>query len=215
MLIYLVFLQIVGFDGVEIHGAHGFLLDQFMKDQVNDRTDKYGGSLENRCRFSLEVVEAVVDEIGADRVGIRLSPFIDYSESGDSNPVELGLYMANALNRYNIAYCHVVAPRMGSMKGKVENPEGMVLLRNAFNGTFMAAGGFDREDGIKAIAENRADLIAYGRWFLANPDLPKRFALNAPLNKYHRQTFYQGHPDPLVGYIDYPFLDEESKGVGA
>ncbi|KAG2375506.1 hypothetical protein LR48_Vigan442s003300 [Vigna angularis] len=204
-----------GFDGVEIHGAHGFLLDQFMKDQVNDRTDKYGGSLENRCRFSLEVVEAIVNEIGADRVGIRLSPFIDYFQSGDSNPLQLGLYMANALNRYNLAYLHVVAPRMGSMGGKLESPQGMVSMRKAFNGTFIAVGGYDREEGMKAIAENRADLVAYGRLFLSNPDLPRRFALNAPLNKYDRQTFYKGHPDPLVGYIDYPFLDEEWNGVAS
>ncbi|KAF8411937.1 hypothetical protein HHK36_004495 [Tetracentron sinense] len=101
-----------GFDGVEIHGAHGYLIDQFMKDQVNDRTDKYGGSLENRCRFPLEVVEAIVDEIGADKVGIRLSPFADYMESADSNPEALGLYMAESLNKYKILYCHMVEPRM-------------------------------------------------------------------------------------------------------
>ncbi|KOM40395.1 hypothetical protein LR48_Vigan04g059300 [Vigna angularis] len=123
--------------------------------------------------------------------------------------------MANALNRYNLAYLHVVAPRMGSMGGKLESPQGMVSMRKAFNGTFIAVGGYDREEGMKAIAENRADLVAYGRLFLSNPDLPRRFALNAPLNKYDRQTFYKGHPDPLVGYIDYPFLDEEWNGVAS
>src|SRR6185437_3250114 len=101
----------VGFDGVEIHGAHGYLIDQFLKDQVNDRTDKYGGSLENRCRFALEIVEAVVDEIGPEKVGIRLSPFANYSGAEDSNPEALGLYMAHALNKFGILYCHVVEPR--------------------------------------------------------------------------------------------------------
>ena len=203
----------VGFDGVEVHAAHGYLLDQFLKDQVNDRTDQYGGSLENRCRFPLEVVEAVVDEVGADRVGIRLSPFADFSESGDSNPLQLGLYMVNALNKYNILYCHMVEPRIRVSLEKLASPHSLVPMRKAFNGTFIAAGGYDREDGNKAIAENRADLVAYGRWFLANPDLPKRFALNAPLNEYNRDTFYT--TDPVLGYSDYPFLDEESNFVAS
>ncbi|KAF5951949.1 hypothetical protein HYC85_009893 [Camellia sinensis] len=101
-----------GFDGVEIHGANGYIIDQFMKDTVNDRTDIYGGSLENRCRFALEIVNAVVDEIGADRVGMRLSPFADYMETGDSNPDALGLYMANEVGKFNILYLHVIEPRM-------------------------------------------------------------------------------------------------------
>ncbi|CDP21815.1 unnamed protein product, partial [Coffea canephora] len=155
-----------GFDGVEIHGAHGYLIDQFLKDRVNDRTDEYGGSLENRCRFALEIVEAVSDAIGADRVGIRLSPFANYNGASDSNPKALALHMAEALNKYGILYLHMA---------------------------------------FKAVVENRADLIAYGRIFLANPDLPKRFELNAPLNTYNRATFYI--PDPVVGYTDYPFLE--------
>ncbi|KGN63055.1 12-oxophytodienoate reductase 1 [Cucumis sativus] len=195
-----------GFDGVEIHGAHGYLIEQFMKDQVNDRTDQYGGSLENRCRFALEVVEAVVNEIGGDRVGIRLSPFADFMEAGDSNPKALGVYMAESLNKYGILYCHMVEPRMRNVLEKVQCPHSLLPMRKAFNGTFIAAGGYDKEDGNKTIAENRADLIAYGRWFLANPDLPKRFEINAPLNQYHRDTFYLS--DPVVGYTDYPFLEE-------
>ncbi|KAK4256258.1 hypothetical protein QN277_009145 [Acacia crassicarpa] len=194
-----------GFDGVEIHGAHGYLLDQFMKDQVNDRTDEYGGSLEKRCRFPLDVVKAVSDEIGAKRVGIRLSPFANYFESGDSNPEELGLYMVNALNKYGILYCHMVEPRMKTFGERVQSPHSLVPMRKAFNGTFMVAGGYDRKGGNNAVAENQADLVAYGRWFLANPDLPKRFELDAPLNKYNRETFYAS--DPVVGYTDYPFLD--------
>ncbi|XP_057450230.1 12-oxophytodienoate reductase 2-like [Lotus japonicus] len=194
-----------GFDGIEIHGAHGYLPDQFMKDKVNDRTDKYGGSLENRCRFILEIVEAVANEIGPERVGVRLSPFAEHGECGDSNPKELGLYMVNALNKYSVLYCHMVEPRMKNAAEQVESSHSLVPIRKAFKGTFIAAGGYVRQEGINALAENRADLIAYGRWFLANPDLPKRFALDAPLNKYKRETFYTS--DPVVGYTDYPFLE--------
>ncbi|KAI4324222.1 hypothetical protein L6164_023776 [Bauhinia variegata] len=199
-----------GFDGVEIHGAHGYLIEQFLKDQVNDRTDKYGGSLENRCRFAFEIVEAVVDEIGAERVGIRLSPFQDYHEAGDANPEELGVYLANALNKYGLAYCHMVEPRMKTLGEKFECFESLVPMRKAFNGTFLVAGGYEREEGNKAIAENRADLVVYGRIFLANPDLPERFKLNVPLNKYDRATFYRTNPNPVVGYTDYPFLETSS-----
>ncbi|KAK4708579.1 hypothetical protein R3W88_029504 [Solanum pinnatisectum] len=180
-----------GFDGVEIHGAHGYLIDHFMKDQVNNRIEQYGGSLENRCRFALEIVEAVVNEIGADRVGIRLSPFANYMDSRDSNPSALGLYMDESLNKYGISY--------------FECPESLVPMRKAFRGTFIVAGGYDREDGNKPVDEGRVDLVAYGRLFIANPDLPKRFELDTPLNKYNRETFYTS--DPVIGYTDYPFLE--------
>ncbi|XP_072970501.1 putative 12-oxophytodienoate reductase 11 isoform X2 [Typha angustifolia] len=193
-----------GFDGVEIHGAHGYLIDQFLKDQVNDRTDKYGGSLENRCRFALKIIEALVDEIGADRVGIRLSPYANYMESGDSNPEALGLYMVNSLNKFGILYCHMVEPRMVKVNEKFVTPHSLLPMRNAFKGTFIVAGGYDREEGNRAIADGFGDLVAYGRLFLANPDLPRRFELDAPLNKYNRDTFYTS--DPVIGYTDYPFL---------
>ncbi|KAK1305085.1 putative 12-oxophytodienoate reductase 11 [Acorus calamus] len=197
-----------GFDGVEIHGAHGYLIDQFLKDQVNDRTDEYGGTLENRCRFALEVVEAVSNEIGPDRVGIRLSPYADYSDCGDSNPEKLALYMAESLNKYNILYCHAVEPRMIKLGEKLKTPHSLLPMRRAFKGTFMVAGGYDREDGNRAVGENYADLVVYGRLFLANPDLPRRFEINAPLNKYNRSTFYLS--DPVIGYTDYPFLDSSN-----
>lgn len=177
-----------------------------MKDQVNDRTDQYGGSFENRCRFALEIVEAVANEIGADKVGIRLSPFADYMESEDSNPNALGLYMAESLNKYGILYCHMVEPRMKTIWEKSKCPYSLMPMRKAFKGSFLVAGGYDREDGNNAIAEDRADLVVYGRLFLANPDLPKRFKLNAPLNQYNRGTFYT--LDSVVGYTDYPFLEE-------
>jgi len=194
-----------GFDGVEIHGAHGYLLDQFMKDSINNRTDQYGGTLENRCRFPLEVVEAVANEIGADRVGIRLSPFAGYLESSDSDPEALGLYMASALNKYNILYAHFVEPRMVTVGESVATNKSLLPMRKAFKGAFLVAGGYGREDGNEAVASGKADLVVYGRIFLANPDLPRRFELNAPLNKYNRDTFYI--PDPVVGYTDYPFLE--------
>lgn len=194
-----------GFDGVEIHGAHGYLLEQFMKDSVNDRTDEYGGSLANRCRFPLEVVAAVVDEIGRERVGIRLSPFADYMDSYDSDPEALGHYLVKSLNMLEILYVHMVEPRMSIVDGRRQIPHRLLPMRKAFNGTFIAAGGYDREEGNKVVEEGYTDLVAFGRLFLANPDLPKRFELDAPLNKYNRFTFYT--PDPVVGYTDYPFLD--------
>ncbi|XP_024995668.1 12-oxophytodienoate reductase 2-like isoform X1 [Cynara cardunculus var. scolymus] len=191
-----------GFDGVEIHGANGYLIDQFLKDQVNDRTDEYGGSLEKRCRFALEVVEIVANEIGGERVGIRLSPFSNHMDSVDSNPEALGVFMAKSLNKYGILYCHMVESRTEVTE---EKSECLVPMRQAFNGTFIAAGGYERRNGNDAIAQERADLIGYGRLFLANPDLPRRFELDARLNKYKRETFYTS--DPAVGYSDYPFLE--------
>nr|QHA94738.1 12-oxo-phytodienoic acid reductase [Saccharum hybrid cultivar] len=194
-----------GFDGVEIHGAHGFLLEQFMKDSVNDRTDKYGGSIQNHCRFALEVVDAVVAEIGSDRVGIRLSPYANYLGCHDSDPDRLGVYMAQELNRYNILYCSAVEPEMVMVDGKMKISYRLHEMRKAFKGTFMVGGGYDREEGNRVVADGYADMVVYGRLFLANPDLPRRFHLNAPLNKYDRSTFYTD--DPVVGYTDYPFLE--------
>ncbi|KAG2566445.1 putative 12-oxophytodienoate reductase 11 [Panicum virgatum] len=196
-----------GFDGVEIHGAHGYLIDQFLKDQVNDRTDKYGGSLENRCRFALEIVEAVVGEIGPEKVGIRLSPFGNYSGAADSNPEALGLYMAHALNKFGILYCHVVEPRKVKLGEIFENPYNLGPVRDAFKGTLIVAGNYNRKDGNNAISSGYADLIAYGRLFLSNPDLPRRFEIDASLNKYNSETFYI--PDPVIGYTDYPFLSSD------
>ncbi|PIN17857.1 NADH:flavin oxidoreductase/12-oxophytodienoate reductase [Handroanthus impetiginosus] len=196
-----------GFDGVEIHGANGYLLDQFMKDQANNRTDKYGGTLENRCRFPLEIIEAVINEIGADKVGIRLSPFADYFNTRDSNPNALALYMANAANKHNILYLHLIEPRMIKIGEKRESPYNLLPVRKTFKNTLIVAGGYDRSEGNKAIDEDHADLVAFGRLFLANPDLPRRFELDASLNKYDRRSFYI--QDPVVGYTDYPFLDKD------
>lgn len=193
-----------GFDGVEIHGAHGYLVEQFLKDGANDRSDDYGGTLENRCRFALEVVAAVAKEIGGHRVGVRLSPFADYMDCHDSNPHALALHMATKLNDHGIAYLHMVEPRMARADGRRVVPKRLRPYREAFDGTFIAAGGYDREEGNKVISEGYADLVAFGRLFIANPDLPKRFELAAELNGYNRATFYTS--DPVIGYTDYPFL---------
>ncbi|CAN6178781.1 unnamed protein product [Urochloa humidicola] len=201
-----------GFDGVEITGAHGYLLEQFMKDGANDRTDAYGGSLENRCRFAVEVIDAIVREVGAHRVGIRLSPFMDLMDCVDSDPMALGSYMIQQLNKHEgFLYCHMVEPRMSIVDGRSQIPHRLSPLRKAFNGTFIAAGGYDREEGNKVVVEGYADLVAYGRLFLANPDLPKRFQLSVSLNKYERSTFYT--QDPIIGYTDYPFLEDKSNKV--
>lgn len=194
-----------GFDGVEIHGAHGYLVEQFMKDNVNDRTDEYGGSMEKRCRFALDIVKAIAEEIGADRLAIRLSPFADFMGCWDSNPEALGLYIVQELNKFGIIYCHVVEPRMSILEGRRQIPHRLLPIRKAFKGTFIVAGGYDREEGNKVVEDGYTDLVAYGRLFLANPDLPRRFQLGAPLNEYDRETFYT--PDPIVGYTDYPFLE--------
>ncbi|KAD7477007.1 hypothetical protein E3N88_00143 [Mikania micrantha] len=196
-----------GFDGVEIHGANGYIVDQFLKDQVNDRTDEYGGSIQNRCRFALELVQAISDEIGPERLGMRLSPFADYNESGDSDPHSLGVFMAESLSQLGIAYCHVIEPRMVTQFGKAETRNSLDSMRKAFKGTFIVAGGYyDRDEANRVIENDEADLVAFGRAFLANPDLPRRFRLNAPLNIYDRSTFYTD--DPVVGYTDYPFLED-------
>nr|CAB3469991.1 unnamed protein product [Digitaria exilis] len=200
-----------GFDGVEIHGAHGYLLEQFMKDGTNDRDDCYGGSLENRCRFAVEVIDAVVQEVGARRVGVRLSPFADFVECADAEPVALADYMVRQLNVHEgLLYCHMVEPRMTNVDGRRQIPHRLLPFRKAFNGTFIAAGGYDCAEGNKVVADGYTDLVAYGRLFLANPDLPRRFEVGAPLNKYDRSTFIIR--DPVVGYTDYPFLEDDHNG---
>ena len=150
------------------------------------------------------MVEATANEIGADRVGIRPSPFANYMESGDSNPETLGIYLLESLNKYGILYCHMVEPRMKIIGEMHKTTRSLVPMRKAFKGTFIVAGGYNWEDGNKALAENRMDLVAYVRHFLANPDLPKRFELNVPLNKYIRETFYLS--DHVIGCTDYPFF---------
>lgn len=191
-----------GFDGVEIHGANGYLIDQFLRNGSNQRTDQYGGSIENRLRFALEVVEAVTGVWGADRVGIRLSPSGTFNSMSDSDPQALFSNLVGQLDRYNLAYIHIVEPRIDNGA-----PEGQNLtagfFRSVYSGTIVAAGGHDKESGEATIASGDADLIAYGRWYISNPDLAERFATNADLNPYDRSTFYGGSEK---GYTDYPTL---------
>uniref|UniRef100_A0A0E0KR19 NADH:flavin oxidoreductase/NADH oxidase N-terminal domain-containing protein n=1 Tax=Oryza punctata TaxID=4537 RepID=A0A0E0KR19_ORYPU len=202
-----------GFDGVEVHAANGFLLDQFMKDGVNGRANEYGGSVESRCRFALEVVDAVAAEVGADRTGVRLSPYSRCLDCADSDPDALAVHMARALSMRGVIYCNVVEPEMvatpaadGAGAGMARIPHRLRAVREAFGGTLMVGGGYDRDEGNWAVAGGYADLVVYGRLFLANPDLPRRFRLGAPLNGYDRATFYTA--DPVAGYTDYPFLDD-------
>ncbi|XP_065880576.1 12-oxophytodienoate reductase 1-like [Euphorbia lathyris] len=194
-----------GFDGVEIHGANGYLIDQFLKDNVNNRTDEYGGTIENRCRFPLQVAAAIADEIGPDRVGIRLSPYANYNDCSDSNPESLGIHMIESLNKIGILYCHLIEPRMIQQFESHQTTKNLLAMRKVFNGTFIVAGGYGKDNGNEVIANGEADLVAFGRLFLANPDLPKRFEGNSVLNEYDRKTFYTS--DPVVGYTDYPFLE--------
>ncbi|KAK9840593.1 hypothetical protein WJX81_003341 [Elliptochloris bilobata] len=197
-----------GFDGVEIHGANGYIIDQFLKTGSNHRTDEYGGPIENRARFAMEVTRAVAEAVGPERTAIRLSPFTTFLDAIDEDPVALGSYMAEQLNPLDLAYLHMVEPRVpsGATEGDYDSSASLKPFREIYKGTFMVAGGFDRELGIEAIRDGSADLVAYGRLFLANPDLPERFALDAPLNRYDRSTFYTF--DQVKGYLDYPFLDQ-------
>nr|XP_043624059.1 artemisinic aldehyde Delta(11(13)) reductase [Erigeron canadensis] len=210
-----------GFDGIEIHGAHGYLLDQFMKDGINDRRDEYGGSLANRCKLLLQVVQAVVAAIGADRVGVRISPAIDHMDAVDSDPRSLGLAVIERLNKLQfesgskLGYLHMTQPRYtaygqtetGTYGSEEAMAELMKTWRGAYVGTFICSGGYTRELGVRAVAEGDADLVAYGRLFISNPDLVLRLKLNAPLSRYVRATFYTH--DPAIGYTDYPSLGNE------
>lgn len=197
-----------GADGVEIHGASGYLLDQFLQDNSNHRTDAYGGSIENRARLLMEVTAAVIEVWGEDRVGVRLSPSSTFQDMNDSDPEALFNYVVAQLDRFKLAYLHIVEPRIkGSHDDFTEKKVqlGVNYFRSRYRGTLITAGGYNRDTGEAIIRQGDADLVAYGRLFIANPDLPRRFALNAPLNPYHRLTFTSGDEK---GYIDYPFWDE-------
>lgn len=193
-----------GFDGVEIHGANGYLLDQFLKSGSNKRNDMYGGSLENRMRFPLEVTRAVVDVWGPGRVGYKISPHFTSHSISDSNPRETFLSFVKELNGTGVVYVHLVES-IGGREGVVPPDARMGPdIRKTFKRTLMLNGGYDARSGNEAIDKGKADLIAYGVPFLANPDLPERFKRNAPLNPADVSTFYLGEEK---GYIDYPVLE--------
>ena len=201
--------KLAGFDGVEIHSANGYLLDQFLEDKSNRRTDRYGGSIENRARLLLEVVDACVEVWGKDRVGVRLSPYGTFLDMGDSDPIALFTYVLEQLSGRGIAYVHIVEPRVGNAGADApingNAPRTAERFRQAFQGVLISAGGYSAETADQAIANHLADAIAFGRLFIANPDLPKRFQVKGPLNAYDRSTFYGGAEK---GYTDYPPLEE-------
>lgn len=197
-----------GFDGVEIHGANGYLIDQFIKDGTNKRTDKYGGTVENRARFVFEVIEAVSDEIGSKKTGIRFSPSGTNQGIHDSNPKHTYTYIINELNKLDLAYIHLMEPMEDVSEKQNYLTEVTKYFRNIYDGTLITNVNFDRESGMEVIENGTADLVAYGRLFLANPDLPERFAANTELNKPKPDSFYGGDEN---GYTDYPFLDKEDK----
>ena len=192
-----------GFDGVELHGSNGYLLDQFLRDGSNQRTDLYGGSLENRARFPLEVAQAVADVWGPERVGYRIHPQpFPYAGMTDSNPAETFTYLARELSRLGVGYLHVTEAVSGK---EVPSPEQRItpLLREAFQGTLIVNGGYDAPTGEAALSRGEAEFVSYGVQFLANPDLPRRFQQEAALNPPDFSTFFSGEEK---GYTDYPAL---------
>ncbi|WP_426263353.1 alkene reductase [Sphingomonas sp. PWP1-2] len=194
-----------GFDGVEVHGANGYLLDQFAKDGANHRTDAYGGSIENRARLMLEVTKAVVAEIGADRTGIRISPVSPASGVSDSNPQPLFDYIVDHLSALDLVYLHVIEGATGGDRDFA--PFDYASLRRRFANTYMANNGYTLELATKAVESNAADLIAFGQPYIANPDLVERFKQHAPLNTIDQATLYGGG---AKGYTDYPTLAEQT-----
>lgn len=195
-----------GFDGVELMAANGHLVDQFLQDNTNKRTDRYGGSIENRARLLLEVVNTLADVWGADRVGVRLAPSNSFNGMGDSDPHALFGYVVRQLDVLGIAYLHIIEPRVKGADTIAESqpPIASQELGKLFRGPVIAAGGFNPATAEATVASGDAGLIAFGRHFVANPDLPKRIEYGLPLNPYDRSTFYAFD---ARGYIDYPFYD--------
>jgi len=191
-----------GFDGVEIHSANGYLLDQFLRDGTNRRSDIYGGSLENRSRLLLEVTEAVTGVWGAERVGIRLSPSGTFNDMKDSDPATMFVYVLGQLNRFGLAYVHIVDALEGDIRHGA-NVIDLAVLRAAYNGVLIVCGGYDQARAEAAIDNGLADAVAFGQLYIANPDLVERFKAHAPLNEPDPGTFYGGTEK---GYTDYPFM---------
>ena len=204
-----------GLDGVEIHAANGYLLDQFLNSSTNQRTDAYGGSIENRARLLLEVVESVARVCGFDRVGVRISPMGTFNDMGDENPEALFGYVAEKLNELDLAYLHVVDPSHGGHQTtETPDPRGvaiMTMIRERFAGTLMVCGGYTLERAQESIQNHQADLVAFGRPFIANPDLPERLRTGASLNEPVQATFYGGG---VAGYVDYPTLKQQNGEEG-
>ncbi len=185
-----------GFDGVELHSASGYLVQQFLMSPVNQRTDEYGGSVENRTRFLFEILDAMSDAIGSERVGVKFSPQMPFNDVQEPDADEVYSYIMENLGAKNLAYVHV---------GDHANTGWHEKLRPLYDGIYFAGANFDEQRGAEYLAENKADAIVYGKLFLANPDLPERFEKDAELNEWDESTFYT--PDKK-GYTDYPFLEE-------
>jgi N-ethylmaleimide reductase len=193
-----------GFDGVEVHAANGYLLDQFLRDKTNKRTDRYGGSIENRARFLIEATEAAAKAIGADRVGVRLSPLSPFNDIADSNPGPLFTYAVEQLSNLGVAYIHVIE---GETQGS-RAPEGgfdLAVLRKAFKGAYIGNNNYDPALAAERVASGAVDLVAFGRPFIANPDLVERIRAGQPLSTPNKDTFYGGAE---AGYTDYPRYEE-------
>ena len=199
-----------GFDGVELHAANGYLVAQFLDDNSNKRTDDYGGSIENRSRFLLEVVEAMVSVWGGNRVAVRIAPGGTWNDMADSNPTALYQHVVSKLNAFGLAYLHVVEPRVkGNVTTeKTQGPVASEQLRRIFQGRIIAAGGFEPAAAEATVAEGIADAIAFGRHFIANPDLPRRIQEGIPLTRHDRDTFYTFDAH---GYTDYAFASGDAK----
>ena len=196
-----------GFDGVEIHSANGYLLDQFLQDKTNHRTDGYGGSIENRLRLLGEVIESVAKIYPSDCIGVRLSPYGSFNDMADSDPIALFNAVIQKLNGYHLSYVHMIEPRStsagGNDKVNAEAPITSEIFRAAYQGKFISAGGYDQAMGEAVLEAGLADAVAYGRLYISNPDLAERFQQGAALNAYDRASFYGGAE---VGYTDYPTL---------
>jgi len=196
---------------VEIHGANGYLIDQFLRDKSNLRDDEYGGSIANRIRFLREVVSAVVDVWGSQRVGVRLSPFGTVNDMADTHPFDLFSGAIGELDKFDLAYLHLIEPRQDEMFGadmsRWAGTPVATVFRRYFSGPMVVAGGYEGDSAEAAIRDGHADAVAFGRWFISNPDLATRIALGQPFNAYNRETFYAGS---TTGYTDYPFLIQYS-----
>ncbi len=199
-----------GFDGVELHAANGYLFDQFLQDGSNRRTDAYGGSFKNRARLLMEATRAVISVWGSDKVAVRLGPSGSWGDMSDRDPVGLFSYVAAELAKLDLAYLHLIEPRIaGNVEDESRDPDPVAAqtIRKHYAGTIIAAGGFKRDSAEAILVDGNADLVAFGRDFIANPDLPERLRRNLPLNAYDRPTFFGGTE---VGYTDYPFYEDEA-----
>ncbi|KQR77200.1 alkene reductase [Burkholderia sp. Leaf177] len=199
-----------GFDGVELHAANGYLFDQFLQDGSNKRTDEYGGSIANRARLLLDATRAVIGVWGADKVAVRIGPSGAFGDMSDSNPEALFTYVTDELDKLGIAYLHLIEPRIvGNIEDETrdQRPLAAQSLRPHFHGPIIAAGGFDGDSADAILQAGDADLVAFGRHFIANPDLPERLRQHLPLNKYDRETFFGGTE---AGYTDYPFYSPQA-----